>query len=97
MRESFAITDVAALATLPLSHTRAGQRVRIQCLPEHPELCRRLQAMGISIGTELEVIRRGKPGGLLHLANGVLEFMLRSDLAHQMEVLLLEPQHLQVA
>jgi ferrous iron transport protein A len=32
------------------------------------------------------VIRRGHPGGLLHLAHGVLEFMLREEHAAQMEV-----------
>ena len=38
------------------------------------------------VQANLEVIRRGRPGGLLHLAHGVLEFMLRQEHAAQMEV-----------
>jgi Fe2+ transport system protein FeoA len=71
---------------IPLSQARAGQRVRIHSLPLQPECRSRLAAMGIQISSELEVLRLGAPGGLLHLANGCLEFMLRRDVAHHMTV-----------
>jgi ferrous iron transport protein A len=34
----------------------------------------------------LDVLRRGRPGGILHLAHGMLEFMLRREHAEQMRV-----------
>jgi ferrous iron transport protein A len=37
--------------------------------------------MGLRPGATLEVLRRGRPGGILHLSCGVLEFMLRRDQA----------------
>jgi ferrous iron transport protein A len=37
-------------------------------------------------GAEIEVLRRGRPGGILHLACGFLEFMLRHEHAQEMEV-----------
>lgn len=71
---------------MPLSQAREGQRVLLRTLPRHPLVRQRLTAMGIRPGAQLEVIRRGRPGGLLHLAHGVLEFMLRQEHAAQMEV-----------
>lgn len=69
-----------------LHQAKPAQHLRVLSLPTQPDLHRRLTAMGIGVGTELEVLRRGKPGGLLHLANGVIEFMLRADLARQIAV-----------
>ena len=71
---------------MPLSQAREGEQVRVKTMPSHPALRQRLTAMGIRPGVHLEVIRRGKPGGILHLAHGVLEFMLRHDHAAQMDV-----------
>jgi ferrous iron transport protein A len=31
-------------------------------------------------------LRRGKPGGILHLASGMLEFMIRHEQAAEMDV-----------
>jgi ferrous iron transport protein A len=76
---------------MPLSAAPNGQRVRILSLPSHPALERRLHSMGIKPGSELEVIRRGFPGGILHLARGMLEFMLRQDQAHDMTVAIIHP------
>ncbi|EDY39854.1 FeoA domain superfamily [Cyanobium sp. PCC 7001] len=74
---------------MPLSSVNEGQRVRIESLPLHPALQRRLEAMGIAPGVEVEVLRRGRPGGILHLACGLLEFMLRQEQAQEMDVSLL--------
>jgi len=71
---------------MPLSSVRDGGRVWVQSLPPQRVLRERLLAMGIRPGVELEVLRRGKPGGILHLACGVLEFMLRCDHAAQLQV-----------
>ena len=71
---------------MPLSGIREGQRVRVACLPDHPVLHKRLLSMGVRPGAEIEVLRRGKPGGILHLACGFLEFMLRHEHAEQLSV-----------
>lgn len=69
---------------MPLSGISEGQRVRVEGLPTHPVLQQRLIAMGVRPGAEIEVVRRGKPGGILHLACGFLEFMLRHEHAREM-------------
>ncbi|MEB3243880.1 MAG: FeoA family protein [Cyanobacteriota bacterium] len=71
---------------MPLSAAPQGQRLRILSLPHHPTLRRRLHAMGIQPGEELQVLRRGFPGGIHHLACGMLEFMLRQDQASDIMV-----------
>jgi ferrous iron transport protein A len=70
----------------PLSEVAVGTRVRIETLPSHSGLKDRLLALGIRPGVEGEVLRRGRPGGILHLAHGLLEFMLRQEHARQMTV-----------
>ncbi|MEB3361311.1 MAG: FeoA family protein [Synechococcaceae cyanobacterium] len=66
---------------MPLSHVPVGSRVRIDQLPEGDGLHQRLLALGIHPGVQLELVRRGCPGGLLHLAHGLQEFMLRQEQA----------------
>ena len=72
--------------TMPLSSVSHGARVTLQTLPAHPVLVQRLRALGVQPGAEIEVVRRGKSGGILHLACGFLEFMLRHEHAQEMEV-----------
>ncbi len=76
---------------MTLKQVPVGSRVTISSLPAHPELQRRLQAMGVRPGVEVEVLRRGSPGGILHLASGLIEFMLRDEQAAEMEVTPLPP------
>ncbi len=71
---------------MPLSDAPEGLRVRLESLPDDGPLSNRLLAMGIRPGAVLEVLRRGRPGGILHLSCGMLEFMLRRDQASRMEV-----------
>ena len=78
--------------SVALSDVADGSRVRIETLPQHPALRNRLVAMGIRPGVELEVRRRGQPGGILHLAHGVMEFMLRREHAAQIQISPLGPQ-----
>jgi ferrous iron transport protein A len=77
---------------MPLSAARKGQRLRLLSLPSHPALCQRLHSMGIQPGAEVEVLRRGFPGGILHVACGMLEFMVRHDQAAEMTVAPIQPQ-----
>jgi ferrous iron transport protein A len=69
-----------------LSEATVGTRVRIETLPSDSALKDRLLALGIRPGVQVEVLRRGRPGGILHLAHGLLEFMLRQEQARQMTV-----------
>ncbi len=75
-----------AVFTMPLSKVEEGHRVRLETLPANPVLVQRLRAMGVQPGAEIEVVRRGRPGGILHLACGFLEFMLRHEHASEMTV-----------
>jgi ferrous iron transport protein A len=77
---------------MPLSAAQKGQRLRILSLPSHPALRQRLHSMGIQPGAEVQVLRRGFPGGILHLACGLLEFMLRQDQAEEMTVAVIPAQ-----
>lgn len=71
---------------MPLSSIERGRTVRIESLPSHPVLLQRLRALGVRPGAEIEVLRRGRPGGILHLACGFVEFMLRDEHAREMTV-----------
>jgi ferrous iron transport protein A len=74
------------LADVPLA-----QVVELRTMPENPSLQRRLRAMGVQPGRRLVVIRRGWPGGILHLRMGLQEFMLRRRDAAQMDTRPLSP------
>lgn len=74
------------LADAPLD-----QPLELLSLPSRPSLGNRLRAMGVKPGCHLVVVRRGRPGGLLHLRMGLLDFMLRRGDAAQMEALPLSP------
>jgi ferrous iron transport protein A len=71
----------ADLASAPL-----GQPQRIANLPTDPELRERLLALGLRPGQVVTVLRRGRPGGILHLAHGMTEFMLRRQQAAEIQV-----------
>jgi ferrous iron transport protein A len=74
---------------MQLSEAGQGERVWVECLPNHAGLRERLLAMGIRPGVQLQVLRRGHPGGILHLADGSFEFMLRREHARE---ILVRPQ-----
>lgn len=76
---------------MPLSQVPVGSHVRIDQLPEGTGLRERLLALGIHPGVRLELVRRGRPGGLLHLAHGIQEFMLREEQAAAISVSITEP------
>lgn len=69
---------------IPLSDVPLRCPVRLLQLPDQAALRERLLAMGVQPGSDLEVVRRGFPGGILHVRMGLLEFMLRRRDATQM-------------
>jgi ferrous iron transport protein A len=71
---------------MPLSLAPERRSIRIESLPSQPSLRDRLVAMGIRPGSQVEVLRRGKPGGIMHVACGIMEFMIRHEHAAEMEV-----------
>jgi ferrous iron transport protein A len=71
---------------MPLSSAAEGARLRVTSLPEDSVLRNRLLAMGIRPGVQLEILRRGRPGGILHVACGILEFMIRHEQAAELDV-----------
>jgi ferrous iron transport protein A len=73
---------------MPLSQVPVGSHVRIEQLADGPGLRERLPALGIHAGVRLELVSRGRPGGLLHLAHGIHEFKLRQELAAAIRVTL---------
>jgi ferrous iron transport protein A len=76
---------------MPLSQVPVGSQVRIEQLPEGFGLREPLLALGIYAGVRLELVRRGRPGGLLHLAHGNQEFMLRQHQAAGIGVSMAQP------
>lgn len=71
---------------MPLSLVPERRSVRIESMPSQQMLRSRLMAMGIRPGVRVEVLRRGQPGGILHVACGIVEFMIRCEHAAEMEV-----------
>lgn len=71
---------------VPLASVANGTAVQVEQLPSHPVLRNRLLAMGVKPGVRLQVLRRGRPGGILHLSCGALEFMLRQEHAAHLVV-----------
>ncbi|EAQ74872.1 MULTISPECIES: FeoA family protein [unclassified Synechococcus] len=70
-----------------LAEAPLDQPLELLSLPSRPSLESRLRAMGVKPGCHLVVMRRGRPGGILHLRMGLLDFMLRRADAAQMEAL----------
>ena len=90
MKEGLAGRSVAdfseRLSSLPLSVAAVGACFQVESLPSDSLLRSRLQAMGVKPGAQLQVLRRGQPGGILHVACGMLEFMIRQEHAAQLMV-----------
>ncbi|MCP9772959.1 ferrous iron transport protein A [Synechococcus sp. Tobar12-5m-g] len=71
---------------MSLANVAVGELVVLRSFPADPSLQDRLRAMGVKPGVALQVVRRGFPGGILHVRVGLLEFMLRRRDAAQMEI-----------
>ena len=76
---------------MSLADVPVGTRVLLSSFPADPSLQDRLRAMGVKPGVALQVVRRGFPGGILHVRVGLLEFMLRRRDAAQMAITAVSP------
>ncbi|MDM7937292.1 MAG: FeoA family protein [Cyanobium sp. CZS 48M] len=84
-------TEAAQNQDMKLADAPLAQPLELLTLPSSPNLEARLRAMGVKPGCQLLVMRRGSPGGILHLRMGLLDFMLRRSDAAEMEALPLSP------
>ncbi len=69
-----------------LASAPEGIPLQLETLPADPVLRERLLALGLRPGEVVTVLRRGRPGGILHLAHGMTEFMLRRQQAAEIQV-----------
>ena len=76
---------------MSLADVPVGKLVQLLTFPVDPSLQDRLRAMGVKPGVPLQVVRRGFPGGILHVRVGLLEFMLRRRDAAQMDTAAVSP------
>ena len=71
---------------LNLAKLDAGNAGTIRALHFEPALAARLAALGFRIGKRIEVIRRGRFSGPLHVRIGSTDVMLRRREARQIDV-----------
>ena len=73
--------------TVKLSTLNPGESGVISALHAEEELYHRLAAMGFRIGKLVQIIRRGRFSGPLHLRIGTTDLMLRRSEAQKIDVL----------
>ena len=78
--------DAAGSAGVDLAGAPEGVPLQLATLPADPVLRERLLALGLRPGEGVTVLRRGRPGGILHVAHGMTEFMLRRQQAAEIQV-----------
>lgn len=78
--------DAPGSAGGDLASAPEGVPQRLASLPSDPVLRERLMALGLRPGEVVTVLRRGRPGGILHVAHGLTEFMLRRRQAAEIQV-----------
>ena len=77
---------MTSFGAFDLAHAPEGVALQLESLPTDPVLHERLLALGLRPGEQVTVLRRGQPGGILHLAHGMTEFMLRRQQAAEIRV-----------
>jgi len=75
-----------ARTTLRLSDLALGQHAQVKALHSAENLAHRLTALGFRAGKQLQVLRRGKMAGPLHVRLGTTDVILRRSEAAQIEV-----------
>jgi len=73
--------DAVMAPNMPLAMACAGERVRIISLAGGRGMHQRLSSMGLSVGSEIEVIRKGVPGPFL-VASGDTRLAIGAGIAH---------------
>lgn len=72
----------AAATPLTLNRLGAGECGTILALEASEDLYQRLVALGLRIGNSVQLLRRARFGGPLHVRVGTTELMLRRREAH---------------
>lgn len=74
------------LTTPTLSALRAGESATVLALRVSDDLYRRLAALGLRVGKQVQVLRRARFSGPLHVRIGTTDLMLRACEARCIEV-----------
>ena len=77
--------DAVMPPSMPLAMACAGERLRIISLAGGRGMHQRLSSMGLSVGSEIEVIRKGVPGPFL-VASGDTRLAIGAGIAHKIMV-----------
>ena len=72
---------------LPLARLKPGQKGTIFAVHADEALHRRLAALGLRVGRAVQVVRRARFGGPLHIRIGTTDLMVRCREAEHIEVL----------
>lgn len=72
--------------TMSLDHLKPGEYATIRAVNAEDGLQQRLNALGFRVGKRIELVRRGRFHGPLHVRIGATEVMMRSTEAHRIQV-----------
>jgi ferrous iron transport protein A len=81
--------DAVMRPGMPLAVAGTGEKVRILMFASGRGMRQRLISMGLDIGSEIEVIRRGVPGPFL-IAIGDTRLAIGAEMAHKIMVISVE-------
>ena len=81
--------DAAMRPGMPLTMAGAGEKVRIVMFASGRGMRQRLASMGLDVGLEIELIRRGAPGPFL-IATGDTCLAIGAEMAHKIMVIPVE-------
>jgi len=82
--------DAVMTPSMPLAMACAGERVRIVSLAGGRGMYQRLASMGLNVGSEIEVIRKGIPGPFL-VSAGDTRLAIGAGMAHKIMVSPIQP------
>ena len=77
---------------MTLKQLLVGQSGVIKTLTNNTQFNDRLKALGVKKDNIVEIIRQAKFDGAFHLKMGTTEFMLRSDIAAQIDIEIITPK-----
>ena len=81
--------DVVMRPGMPLAMACTGEKARIVMLAGGRGMHQRLTRMGLGVGSEIEIIRRGSPGPFL-IATGDTRLAIGAAMAHKIMVIPME-------
>ena len=77
--------DAVMTPSMPLAMASAGESIRIVSLAGGRGMQQRLASMGLNVGSEIEVIKRGLPGPFL-ISAGDTRLAIGAGMAHKIMV-----------